>query len=97
LELTMMKKLAALAVMASVFALAAPDTGDAARIKLRIKDRHDNDRISCNTARHMVRERGYAKVKIKSCVTPVYSFFGKKNGSLYVVRVDPQTRSVWRE
>jgi hypothetical protein len=93
----MMKKLAALAVMASAFALAAPDTGDAARIKLRIKDRHDNDRISCNTARHMVRERGYAKVKIKSCVTPVYSFFGVRNGRRYIVRVDPETRSVWPE
>jgi hypothetical protein len=94
----MMKKLAALAVMASVFALAAPGTDvEAKKFKLRIKDRSDNDRISCNTARHMVRERGYAKVKVKSCVTPVYSFFGRKNGSLYVVRVDPQTRSVWRE
>ena len=94
----MMKKLAALAVMASVFALAAPDVGEAAKFKLRIKDRdRGNDRISCNTARHMVRERGYAKVKIKSCVTPVYSFFGVKKGRLSVVRVDPETRSVWRE
>ena len=92
-----MKKLVALVVMAFAFALAAPDAGDAAKVKLRIKDRSDNDRISCNTARHMVRERGYAKVKIKSCVTPVYSFFGVKNGRLYVVRVDPKTRSVWRE
>jgi hypothetical protein len=54
-------------------------------------------KISCNTARHMVRERGYANVKIKSCVTRPYQFFGTKNGRQYVVRVDPITRSLWQE
>jgi hypothetical protein len=31
--------------------------------------KNDNYKISCNTARHMVRERGYANVKVKSCIT----------------------------
>jgi hypothetical protein len=92
-----MKKLAALAVIASLFALAVPDTGAEAKVKFRIRDRHhDNDRISCNTARHMVRERGYKVVKTKSCITPVYQFWVVRKGRSFIVYVDPRTRSVWR-
>jgi hypothetical protein len=92
-----MKKLAALAVIASLFALAVPDTGAEAKVKFRIRDRHhDNDRISCNTARHMVRERGYKLVKTKSCITPVYQFWVIRKGRTFIVYVDPRTRSVWQ-
>jgi hypothetical protein len=59
--------------------------------------RNDNYKISCNTARHMVRERGYANVKVKSCITHVYQFFGVRNGRRYIVRVDSVTRFVWQE
>jgi hypothetical protein len=96
-----MKKLSALAVIASVFTLLAANTGAEAKIKIRLHDHHDrhdgNEKISCNTARHMVRERGYDPVKIKSCVTPVYSFYAVRNGRTYIFRVDPETRSLWRE
>lgn len=93
-----MKKLAALAVLASVFALAAPELGAEARpIKLRVKERqHDNDKISCNTARHMVRERGFRTVKVKSCVSTVYSFWAVKNGRTYLYYVHSRTGFVWR-
>lgn len=92
-----MKKLTALAVCASLFALGAPDTDAEAKVKFRIKDRHHgNDKISCNTARHMVRERGYKTVKIKSCIATVYSFWAVKNGRIYIFYVDSRTRSVWR-
>jgi hypothetical protein len=92
-----MKKLLALTVIASIFALASPDTGEAAKIRLRVKDRHHgNDKISCNTARHMVRERGYKVVKTKSCITPVYQFWVVRKGRSFIVYVDPRTRSLWR-
>jgi hypothetical protein len=93
-----MKKLAALAVIASLFALSVPDTGaEAKTIKLRVKDRHnDNWKLSCNTARHMVRERGYKLVKTKSCITPVYQFWVIRKGRTFIVYVDPRTRSVWQ-
>jgi hypothetical protein len=92
-----MKKLLVLTVIASIFALATPDTGEAAKGRLRIKDRHHgDDRISCNTARHMVRERGYKLVKTKSCITPVYQFWVIRKGRTFIVYVDPRTRSVWQ-
>jgi hypothetical protein len=92
-----MKKLAALAVIASLFALATPDTGAEAKVKFRIRDHHNgNDKISCNTARHMVRERGFKTVKIKSCVSTVYSFYALRNGRSYVFYVDSRTRSLWQ-
>ncbi|MGE3872835.1 MAG: hypothetical protein AB7F74_07760 [Parvibaculaceae bacterium] len=97
-----MKKLAALAVIAPLFALANPGTAAADKVKLRINshhnDSHRNDswKISCNTARHMVRERGYNPVKIKSCISTVYSFYAVRNGRTYVFYVDSRTRSLWR-
>lgn len=92
-----MKKLLAFTVIASIFALATPDTGEAAKVRLRIKDRdHGNDKISCNTARHMVRERGYKVVKTKSCITPVYQFWVVRKGRTFIVYVDPRTRSLWQ-
>jgi hypothetical protein len=93
-----MKKLAALAVIASLFALSVPDTGaEAKTIKLRVKDRHnDNWKLSCNTARHMVRERGYNPVRVKSCLSNVYSFFAVRNGRTYIFYVDSRTGFVRR-
>jgi hypothetical protein len=89
-----MKKLAALAVIAPLFALLSPGTGAADKVKFRIKDHdhhHDSWKISCNTARHMVRERGYNPVKIKSCISTVYSFYAVRNGHTYVFYVDSRT------
>ena len=92
-----MKKLLAFTVIASLFTLAVPDTGAEAKVKIRIRDRHhDNDRISCNTAKHMVRERGYKLVKTKSCITPVYQFWVVRKGRTFIVYVDPRTRSLWQ-
>jgi hypothetical protein len=92
LESTIMKKLFGLAVIASLFALLTSDPGVAGKIKFRIHDHHhDNWKISCNTARHMVRERGYNPVKIKSCISTVYSFYAVRNGRTYVFYVDSRT------
>lgn len=85
----------ALAVIASHSAL-TPFAGDADGSNIKLV-RNDDYKISCNTARHMVRERGYANVKVKSCITPIYQFFGVKNGRQYIIRVDPNTRSLWQE
>jgi hypothetical protein len=85
----------ALVMIVSHFGLTGFE-GDAGRNRIKLV-RNDNYKISCNTARHMVRERGYANVKVKSCITPVYQFFGVKNGRQYIVRVDPETRSLWQE
>lgn len=95
-----MKTIAALAVIASVVTLAALDTtGAEARGKFRIRDHHqsDNWKISCNTARHMVRERGYNPVRIKSCITTPYAFYAVRNGHTYIVRVHQRTGFVTRE
>jgi hypothetical protein len=92
-----MKKLAALAVLAPLFALATPHMAAADKVKFRINGHHnDSWKISCNTARHMVRERGYNPVKIKSCISTVYSFYAVRNGRTYVFYVDSRTRSLWR-
>lgn len=89
-----MKNLAALAVIASLVALAAPDSGaEAKTIKYR---QHDNWKLSCNTARHMVRERGYSPVRVKSCIATVYSFYAMKNGRTYIFYVHSRTGFVWR-
>ena len=94
-----MKKLAALAVIVSLFALMAPDTGAQAKtIKLRIHDHrsHDNWKLSCATARHMVLEKGYYPVKVKSCVSTVYSFRAVRNGRTYIFYVHSRTGFVWQ-
>jgi hypothetical protein len=85
----------ALAMIASHSGLSALQ-GDADGGNIRLVG-NDSYKISCNTARHMVRERGYANVKVKSCVTKPYQFFGVKNGRRYIVRVDPVTRFLWQE
>ncbi len=90
-----MKTVAAFTAIAVVLAFGGiPTDAEAGKVKFRVKD---NWRISCNTARHMVRERGYSPVRIKSCVTPVYSFYAVKKGRTYIFRVDPRTRSIWNE
>lgn len=94
-----MKTLVALAVMASLFTLSAPGAvgdAEAKTIKLRVKDRTDNYKISCNTARHMVRERGFNPVRVKSCVATVFSFYAERNGRTYVYYVHSRTGFVWQ-
>lgn len=93
-----MKKLAALAVIAPLFALAAPHMGAEAKTeKFRIKERHhDNWKISCNTARHKVREMGFKTVRIKSCISTVYSFYALRNGRTYIFYVHSRTGSIWQ-
>jgi len=94
-----MKKLSALALIAALFAFATPHTVAEAKMKLRLHNNHDNhgvDRISCNTARHMVRERGYS-VRVKSCISNVYSFYAVRNGRTYIFYVDSFTRSLWQK
>jgi hypothetical protein len=92
-----MKTLAALAVIASLFALLVPDTGAEAKVKFRIKGHgNDNYKISCNTARHKVREMGFKTVKVKSCVSTIYSFYALRNGRTHIFYVHSRTGSVWR-
>jgi deoxyribodipyrimidine photolyase len=96
-----MNKLSQLALIAALFALATPDTAAEAKMKIRLHD-HDNrhqgdDKISCNTARHMVRERGFKIVRVKSCISNVYSFYAVRKGRTYIFYVDAFTRSLWRE
>jgi hypothetical protein len=87
-----MRKLCQIAVIASLFTLVTADPSAAGKVKFRIHDHHkDNWKISCNTARHMVRERGYNPVKIKSCISTVYSFYAVRNGRTYVFYVDSRT------
>lgn len=93
------RALAALAVIASLFALGTPDTGaEAKTIKLRSHDHrsHDNWKLSCATARHMVQEKGYYPVKVKSCVSTVYSFRAMRKGRTYIFYVHSRTGFVWR-
>lgn len=88
-----MKTVTALAVIASLFAVLAPDTGADAKVKFRIKDSY---KISCNTARHKVREMGFKTVKIKSCISTVYSFYAVRKGRTYIFYVHSRTGFVWR-
>ncbi len=98
-----MKKLTGLAVIAALFALGAAQTGaEAKTVKLRVKEHHhnnsdhrDNYKISCNTARHMVEDRGFRAVKVKSCVATVFSFWAKRDGHTYVVYVHSRNGFVW--
>jgi shikimate kinase len=89
-----MKTIATLTVIAALLAFGGAATVAEAKVKFRVKD---NWRLSCNTARHMVREKGYSPVRIKSCVTPVYSFYAVRKGRTYIFRVDPRTGFLWRE
>ena len=92
-----MNKLSALAVIACLFTLVAPDSGTQAMVKLRIHSHHnDSAKISCNTARHMVRERGYNPVKVKSCISNVYSFYAVRKGRVYIFYVDSRTGFITR-
>lgn len=93
-----MKTLAAFTVIAALFALVTPDIGAEARTaKFRVKDRHhDNWKLSCNTARHMVRERGFNPVKVKSCTSTVYSFYAMRKGRTYIFYVHSRTGSLWQ-
>jgi hypothetical protein len=91
-----MKKLTLIAAIVSLTALAVAGA-DAKTIKFKMKDHHHDEwKISCNTARHMVRERGYNPVKVKSCISSVYSFFAVRNGRIYVFYVDSRTGFVRR-
>jgi hypothetical protein len=93
-----MKTVAALSVIACLFASAVPDTGaEAKRIKLRIHENrsHDNWKLSCATARHMVLEKGYYPVKAKNCGATVYSFRAVRNGRVYIFYVHSRTGFVW--
>lgn len=96
-----MNKLSALALMAALVALATPDMAAEAKSKIRIHDQNDrhhgDDKISCNTARHMVRERGFKTVKVKSCISNVYSFYAVRKGRTYIFYVDAFTRALWQE
>jgi hypothetical protein len=89
-----MKTIAALTAIAALLAFGGTSTDAEAKVKYRVKD---NWRLSCNTARHKVREKGYSPVRIKSCVTPVYSFYAVRKGRTYIFRVDPRTGFLWRE
>lgn len=92
-----MYKPAALAFIASLFALTASGTGaEAKQFKFRFNNGFDNDRISCNTARHMVRERGYNPVKVKSCISNVYSFYAVRKGRVFIFYVDSRTGFITR-
>ena len=92
-----MHKPAALALIVSLFALTASATGaEAKQFKFRFKSHADNYRISCNTARHMVRERGFSPVKIKSCISTVYSFYAMKKGRVFIFYVDSRTGFIRR-
>ena len=89
-----MKKVTTLAVIASLFALAMPHAGaEAKRLKIRT---HDNWKLSCNTARHMVRERGYTSVTVKSCLSTVFSFRALRNGRKVIVYVHSRRGDLWQ-
>ncbi|MGE0004045.1 MAG: hypothetical protein AB7S92_00510 [Parvibaculaceae bacterium] len=89
-----MKTFTALAVIAALFAVAMPH-GDAEAKRIKIR-KHDNWKLSCNTARHMVRERGYKSVKIKSCLSTVYSFRAVRNGRKVIVYVHSRRGDMWQ-
>ena len=93
-----MNKLSALALIATLFALVTPAPVAEAKMKFRFHDHHHNDnwKISCNTARHMIRERGYNPVRIKSCISTVYSFYAVRKGRTYIFRVNSRTGFISR-
>ena len=90
--------LVCLAAIAALFALSAADQGAEAK-KLKIPKEHhhqhhhraDNWKLSCNTARHMIMERGFYPVKVKSCVSSVYSFRAMRGDRVYIFKVDSRT------
>ena len=98
-----MMKRAEFALFASVFAFLASDMSAEANTKYRIHDHHhmhdhhhDTWKISCNTARHMIQERGYKPVTVKSCISTVYSFFAVRGSRTYIFRVDSRTGFISR-
>ena len=94
-----MKIAAILAIIACLFALGVPSTGaEAKTIKLHIHEHrsHDNWKLSCDTARHMVLEMGYYPVRPKNCGATVYSFRATRNGRTYIFYVHSRTGFVWR-
>jgi hypothetical protein len=89
-----MKKATVLAVSVALAALAMPDGGaDAKRIKLKT---NDNWKLSCNTARNMVKERGFNPVKVKSCLSTVYSFYATRGSRTHIFFVDSRTGALWQ-
>jgi hypothetical protein len=85
-----------LAAIAALFAMNAADQ-DAEAKKLKLPHEHhhhhraDNWKLSCNTARHMIMERGFYPVKVKSCVSSVYSFRAMRGARVYIFKVDSRT------
>ena len=90
-----MKTVTALAAIAAMVAMAMPDTSAEAK-RIKIPNNHDNWKRSCNTARHMVRERGYKSVKVKSCLSTVFSFRAVRNGRNVIVYVHSRRGDLWQ-
>jgi hypothetical protein len=83
-----MSKLTALAFIASLPVFMASGTEADAK--------NTSFKISCNTARHMIQERGYKPVTVKSCISTVYSFYAVRKGRTYIFHVDSRTRFIWQ-
>lgn len=52
-------------------------------------------RISCKSAKKLVKNAGFKKVRKIECDGYVYTFKGKKNGSKYAVAINAITKKVW--
>jgi hypothetical protein len=53
-------------------------------------------RISCNEARDIVRDRGYRNVIAQDCVGKTFTFTGRRNGQRFTLYVNARTGSVSR-
>lgn len=95
-----MKRLFLLAAITAPLALGAVHSAPAEAKSVKFHghhDRHhDNWKLSCNTARHMLREQGYEAVKVKSCISTIYSFHAVRKGRYFVVYVNSRTGFIWR-
>lgn len=45
-------------------------------------------RIGCSTAKSVLRDRGFRKIVVRDCSGSTYSFRARKNGKVFVVRMN---------
>jgi (2Fe-2S) ferredoxin len=53
-------------------------------------------RMSCNSARRIVRNHGYRNVVAKDCVGSTYSFSTRRNNQRVTIYVNSRTGVIWR-
>ena len=55
---------------------------------------YDYDRVSCNEARWMLRDRGYHDIRINSCGGHYYVFIARRHHQTYVIKVSSRSGEI---